>query len=521
VVTVLVLHSAGLPLLALLRGYSVLHAVEEPLLPAAMAALACWPRLGRPVRSALAATGLMVVSGILVHLSGGAIEAHFHFFVMVPIVALYESWVPFGLAIGYVLFQHGIVGTLNSSAVYNHAAARERPWVWAAVHSGLFAASCLGALANWKLHERARATATAGLIHQVHHDPLTGLANRTLFQTQIGLALTAAARTDVRPTVLLLDLDGFKDVNDTLGHHHGDLVLMEVAEQLRSALRTGDTVARLGGDEFAMLVSGAAGGTRTAERIAKSLSLPFCIEQSILDLEVSIGIACAEPGEDALTLIRHADAAMYEAKANKLGWVYYGKDLAVDPSSRHQLLGALRRALEHDEILLHYQPKTSVADGRVVGAEALARWQHPSRGLLGPAEFLPLLEDTTLSFRFTAHVLATALGQTRTWLDQGIRLPVAVNVSTRCLLNPHFAETVARGLVTHGVPRRAPVHRDHREHRHGGSRPRHPDAPPGPRAGCPHLSRRLRYRLLLDDLPQGPARRRDRDRSVLRDPAGH
>ncbi len=170
----------------------------------------------------------MVVSGVVVHLSGGAIEAHFLFFVMVPIVALYENWLPFGLAIGFVLFQHGIVGTLDPSSVYNHHAAREHPWTWAGIHAVLFAAACIGAIVNWKLHERARAVAT-DLSHQVHHDALTGLPNRTLFQHRSEQALHAAPATGEQPTVLLLDLDGFKDVNDTLGHHHGDLLLMEVA----------------------------------------------------------------------------------------------------------------------------------------------------------------------------------------------------------------------------------------------------------------------------------------------------
>lgn len=395
----------------------------------------------------------MVVSGVLVHLSGGAIEAHFHFFVMVPVVALYESWWPFGFAISYVLFQHGIVGTLDSSAVYNHPAAREHPWTWAAIHAGLFASSCAGAIVNWKLHERARAVAIE-LFHDARHDALTGLANRMVFKTSCELALNSAEFSEVQPTVLLLDLDAFKDVNDTLGHFHGDLLLMEVAQRLRASVRAGDLVCRLGGDEFAMLLAavGPAAGEQAAERITDSLTTPFLLDGTRVDVEVSIGIATAEPGEDALTVLRHADAAMYAAKQHKLGYTRHVPRTEADTTAHFQLLGALRHALDHDEIVLHYQPKIAIDDGHVVGVEALARWRHPTRGLLSPAAFLPVLENTTLSHRFTTHVLSTALSQTRRWADQGISLPVAVNVSSRCLLDPRFPDTVGRQLLAAGVP---------------------------------------------------------------------
>lgn len=453
VVALLALQAAGLPLFTLLRGYSLVHRLQEALIPAAMAALACWPRLGPRVRSASAGTGLMVVSGILVHLSGGAIEAHFLFFVMIPIVALYESWWPFGVAIGYVLIQHGIVGTLDSSAVYNHQAAREHPWTWAGVHAGLFAAACAGAMVNWKLHERARAEAVE-LTHHAHHDELTGLPNRTLFKNRCGLALNAARSSEAWPTVLLLDLDGFKDVNDTLGHHRGDLLLVEVAQRLQASVRAGDTVCRLGGDEFAILLAPSvpASGEQAAQRITHTLTAPFLLDGTRVDVEVSIGIATAEPGEDVLTVLRHADAAMYAAKEHRLGYTRHVPGQEGETTARFQLLGALRHALDHDEIVLHYQPKIAIDDGQVVGIEALARWQHPTRGLLSPAAFLPVLENTTLSHRFTSHVLSTALAQTRRWNDRGISLPVAVNVSSRCLLDPGFPDTVGQQLLAAGVP---------------------------------------------------------------------
>lgn len=446
------MQAAGLPVFAVLRGYSVVHGILEALVPGAFAALACWPRLGQRVRSVSAATGLMVVSGVLVHLSGGTIEAHFHFFVMVPIVALYESWWSFGLAVGYVLFHHGIVGTLDSTAVYNHHAAREHPWIWAGIHAGLFAMACVGSVVNWNLHERARGVATE-LSHQAHHDALTGLPNRALFQIRSEVALRAAGAGEAQPTVLLLDLDGFKDVNDTLGHHHGDLLLVAVAKRLQASMRAEDTVCRLGGDEFAVLLAGSApaSGEQAAQRITQALTTPFFLDETRVDIEVSIGIATAEPGEVALTLLRHADAAMYAAKEHQLGYTRHAAGEEGDTTARFQLLGALRHALEHNEIVLHYQPKIAIDDGHVVGVEALARWQHATRGLLGPPAFLPLLESTTLSPRFTSHVLSSALAQTHRWTEEGIHLPVAVNVSSRCLLDPQFPDTIAQHLLAAGV----------------------------------------------------------------------
>lgn len=195
-------------------------------------------------------------------------------------------------------------------------------------------------------------------------------------------------------------------------------------------------------------------GEKAALRITEALTVPFSVEGATLDLEVSIGVATGVPGEDAVTLIRHADAAMYVAKQRKLGYTRYdndGEGKGKD-STRYELLGDLRLALELGEIVLHYQPKVAVASGQVVGVEALARWEHPTRGLVGPADFIPLLEATTLSHRFTAEVLSMALTQTRAWADRGVRLPVAVNVSTVCLLDPRFVETVARTLLTVGVP---------------------------------------------------------------------
>jgi diguanylate cyclase (GGDEF)-like protein len=287
------------------------------------------------------------------------------------------------------------------------------------------------------------------------HDSLTGLRNRAAFQVCAEAVFAATKSDDSQPTVLVLDLDGFKDVNDSLGHHVGDLLLVEVAKRLHSSLRVDDIVARLGGDEFAVLLVDVdpAIGEQAASRITQSINSPFLIEGVILDIEVSIGIATAAPGDDIDDVLRHADIAMYAAKEHRLGHARFDPSQANETAARLTLLGDLRRALDADsEITLHYQPKVSVETGALVGAEALARWQHPTRGAISPAEFVPVLEGTSLIHRFTAHVLDVALAQTRTWLDAGHRVPVAVNVSTRCLLDATFAQTVTRALRDANLP---------------------------------------------------------------------
>jgi diguanylate cyclase (GGDEF)-like protein len=281
------------------------------------------------------------------------------------------------------------------------------------------------------------------------HDSLTGLCNRAAFAARAEISFARATVDRPQPTVLVLDLDGFKDVNDSLGHHIGDLLLIEVAQRLRGSVRPNDTVARLGGDEFAVLLTDAdpVAGELAAVRITQAFNSPFVIDGVVLDIETSIGIATAESGNDVATVLRHADTAMYAAKEHRLGHTRFDPKRAHDTADRLTMLGDLRRALDSEnEIELHYQPKVAVDSGDLIGAEALARWRHPAKGMIGPDTFIPVLEGTSLIHRFTARVLDMALTQGRAWLDAGHRIPVAVNVSTRCLLDTSFPDTVARAL---------------------------------------------------------------------------
>jgi diguanylate cyclase len=324
-----------------------------------------------------------------------------------------------------------------------------------------FAAAVVGliALAGFLLlalgYQRQLIRQAAASRHQALHDPLTGLPNRELFADRVGQAIRTADRQLQPAALLLLDLDRFKDVNDTLGHHHGDVLLSQVAARLTAELREVDTVARLGGDEFAVLLPDATaeGAAAVAEKLRAALHRPLVLDGVLLDLDASIGIAIyPDHGSNAAQLLQHADVAMYAAKHAHAGFVVY--DPAVDQHSpkRLALLGGLRRALERDELILHYQPKIDLHSGRVLGAEALVRWQHPDHGLLLPGEFIPLAERTGLIHPLTRWVLDAALAQAAEWHRAGHRLSIAVNISTRSLLDPAFPDQVAERLAFWQLP---------------------------------------------------------------------
>jgi len=290
--------------------------------------------------------------------------------------------------------------------------------------------------------------------HQALHDSLTGLPNRALFRSHTVGAFEAAERTGEQVAVVLVDLNRFKDVNDTLGHDYGDVLLAQVADRFSSAVRIGDVVARLGGDEFAVLLcdTSAPGALSAAQRLTDTLAEPFTVRDITLDVEASIGIALVGAGSDVETALRHADIAMYEAKRQHLPFSTYELTRDDHTLARLALLGDLRRAIAGHELLLHYQPKVSAVSGTLHGVEALVRWRHPTRGLLHPDAFVPIAETTAVIHALTVEVLRIALAQARTWLDLGWVVPVAVNISARSLVNPDFATEVAGQLDAAGVP---------------------------------------------------------------------
>jgi len=296
------------------------------------------------------------------------------------------------------------------------------------------------------------------LRHQAFHDSLTNLANRALFADRVDHAVRRQERDATAVAVLLLDLDGFKTVNDSLGHTVGDELLVAVAARLQGCLRPGDTAARLGGDEFAILLEDLEepdAADRLAQRIIDVLAPPFSLSGREIFVPASLGISLAEgERESADELLRNADAAMYRAKSEGKG-CYRLFDPAMHSAAmaRLELEGDMRRAIEEREFVVHYQPTVSLSTGKVMALEALVRWQHPTRGLIPPAEFIHLAEENGLIVDIGRWVLGEACRRARYWraAHRGHRLAIAVNLSARQLSDPHLVDDVARVLHETGL----------------------------------------------------------------------
>ncbi|MEU8552022.1 putative bifunctional diguanylate cyclase/phosphodiesterase [Streptomyces roseoverticillatus] len=286
-------------------------------------------------------------------------------------------------------------------------------------------------------------------------DPLTGLPNRQWLLERTWSALDEAERAGTRSALVLIDLDRFRSVNDTLGHLAGDRLLLQIAERLRLALPRDAEAARLGGDEFAVLLPTAdslTGAQRVARSLVAALGSPLDLDGLTLVLEASAGVAVyPDHALDAEGLLRRADVAMYQAKRDRSGVEVYEARRDGNTPDRLGLLGDLRRALDAGDVELHYQPKVGF-DGHVEGLEALVRWVHPERGRVSPDEFIAIAESSGLMPRLTEYVLETALAQVAKWRAMGLEVPVAVNVSPRDVHTPGFAGSVAARLARHGVP---------------------------------------------------------------------
>jgi diguanylate cyclase (GGDEF)-like protein len=293
--------------------------------------------------------------------------------------------------------------------------------------------------------------------YQALHDSLTDLPNRVLFLRTLADVAVQAEADGGMFGIIIMDLDRFKEVNDTLGHHYGDMLLQEIGPRLSRVLRDEDLMARLGGDEFGIVLPDLPDpevAIRVAQRLLEELEKPLSVEGLLLDVSASVGIALyPNHSDDVETLLRRADVAMYAAKEAGSG-VYELYDPSFDQYSpdRLTLIGQVRPAIEGEEFVLHYQPKVFLGDGRVAGMEALVRWQHPERGLVTPDEFIPLVEQTVLLRPLTMFVLNEALRQWREWKIIGVDAQVAVNLSARNLLDQLLPDQVAEALARHGVP---------------------------------------------------------------------
>lgn len=316
----------------------------------------------------------------------------------------------------------------------------------------------IGDLASSINHMRNAITAREKkILRLAYQDTLTSLPNRALFNDRLDLAIKAAERDRVPVTLMTLDLDRFKHINDTLGHPFGDRVLQAVGERLQSLLRKSDTIARLGGDEFAIILpkAGIDHAGEVADKILAALDAPIVIDTQPLDVRTSIGIASyPEHGADPYTIVRHADVAMYIAKRGNLGSAVFQPDSHQPHQDYLTLLGELRRAVEQDELVLYYQPKVDLNTGVTAQAEALVRWNHPQRGLIPPVKFIPFAEQTGYIRTMTRWIIRRAIRQCGEWQARGIHIAISVNICARDLIDPSLCDLVSTELKLHNVDAR-------------------------------------------------------------------
>ena len=296
------------------------------------------------------------------------------------------------------------------------------------------------------------------LDHLAHHDPLTGLPNRLLLNARMEHSLARAHRANAMLAVLFLDLDHFKNINDTLGHPIGDLLLQETAQRLRDCVREQDTVTRLGGDEFTILLEDLEDSrfaSTVAQKIITALAEKFMLQGHEVFVTCSVGISIfPNDGDDITTLLKNADSALYRAKEQgRNNYQYYTEELTTRAMERLAMENSLRHALQRDELVLHYQPQVDLYNGRIIGMEALIRWQHPDIGLISPNSFIPLAEETGLIIPIGEWVLRTACAQLKAWLDEGLpKIRVGVNLSSRQFNQHNLDEVVATVLRDTGLP---------------------------------------------------------------------
>ncbi len=444
------LLAAHLPLLlafAAYRGYPTSRGLLD-CLPLAMAVLAaiCRP-LGRRARTASVALGLVIASSVLVDLSGGAVEAHFHFFVIIAFLTLYQEWMPFLVAIGFVVVEHGVVGWLAPHSVYDHPDAESNPWKWALIHGGFVLAASFGNLLAWRITEE-----------EAGRDSMTGCASRSAFLDLVERA--ARGRSSLPCAVLTVDLDQFTGVNDAIGYPAGDGLLADIAARLRGQLGYDDEIGRLGGDEFGILLHGVRDvdeARHAARRFLDLLGDPFELELEVRRVSACIGLALSDDATPSgVALVRDSTIALREAKEHGPGSLaIFDGSMHARAVERDYLAAALREALAQDQLSVHYQPIVNLESGDLVGVEALVRWHHPQLGAVSPAQFIPLAERSGQILAIGKFVLEEACRQCAVWRRDypgAAPMTVSVNLSPAQLADPSLLHTVVGALVGAGLP---------------------------------------------------------------------
>jgi diguanylate cyclase len=432
------LNVPALALFGLSRGMGW-HVLVDVAVLAGFALVAGSRSAGRTIRSIAGSVGLVTCSALLVHIWGGLIEAHFAFFVVVSLLMLYQDWVPFLIAIAFVVVHHGVLGAIAPESVFDHGGAQSNPWKWAMIHGGFVLAAAAANLVSWRANE------------QLLRDPLTGLASRLVLHDRLRAALERVRRHGGAVAVLFVDLDRFKVLNDSLGHATGDEVLRALADRLRRSTRGSDVAVRFGGDEFVLVCEnleepGAA--VAAAERLGAMLREPVIVGERSHVMTVSIGVVLTtDPDRSPEDLVRDADAAMYRAKElGKNRCELFDAEMHAVVRRRLDVEAGLRGALERGELRLHYQPEVELATGRVHAVEALLRWEHPERGLLPPAEFIAVAEDTGLIVPIGAWVIREACRQAVAW-----PVTMRVNLSARQLRDPSLVSVISDALAESGL----------------------------------------------------------------------
>lgn len=289
--------------------------------------------------------------------------------------------------------------------------------------------------------------------HLAYHDQLTGLANRRLLQDRIEQAISSALRRNTNIAVCYFDLDHFKDVNDSLGHQQGDVLLRRVSERLLACIRAEDTLARIGGDEFVIMLNDIANSgdaAAIAQKIINEISMPYQIGNEELRVTPSIGISiCPQDGRDSETLLKHADAAMYQSKqSGRMTYRFYTEQLHEKALERMKIERLLRKAIAKKEFEMYYQPQVDLSGEKIVGCEALIRWNHPGMGQVSPAQFIPVAEHSNLIIEIGEWVMREVCRQASVWQDQGFKLKVSFNVSARQFMRPEELLTVLRSTIS-------------------------------------------------------------------------
>ncbi len=439
---VLWLHVPALALFGLARGMGP-HVFLDVGILVGFAIVAGSRQASRTLRSIATSAGLVAASAMLVHIWGGTIEAHFHFFVVVSLLILYQDWIPFLVAIGFVIAHHGVMGALAPESVYAHGGAHRNPWLWAFIHGGFVLAAAAANVVSWRANE------------QLLRDPLTGLASRLVLGDRVRVALEHTRRHGTAVAVLFIDLDRFKVLNDSLGHATGDAVLRALANRLRDETRGTELAVRFGGDEFVVVcddLEGVEAASVIAHRLLSVVRAPVLVGDRSHVMTVSIGVAATtDPDYVPDDLVRDADAAMYRAKEmGKNRCELFDAAMHDDARRRLDVEAGLRAALDQDELRLYYQPEVELASGRVAAVEALLRWEHPEHGLLAPDAFIAVAEESGLIVPIGTWVIREACRQATAW--DGDELTMRVNLSARQLRDPALLDVVRIALQESGLP---------------------------------------------------------------------